>query len=92
MASGNSFHVVKESIKKEAVLEGWPTEKLLDGTIIPKSEADVSKEECSIGIETAHRIAAEMSISLIEYDENGHPTKDGNVQMDLYGRDNGTKY
>jgi hypothetical protein len=70
-----SFHAVKESIKHESIAAGWPTETLLDGSIVPKSETDVSVPECNAGIETAHRIAAEMGIVLIEYDEDGNPIK-----------------
>lgn len=64
--TGNSFDVVKAYIKREAVGQGYPFETLPSGDIMPISEADTDTSACAIAIDTAHRIAAEWGINLIE--------------------------
>jgi len=72
METGNSFSVVKMAMKTEAITEGYPFETLPDGTVWPKSEADIDTVQAGILIETIHRMAAEWDIKLIE-DKNGIP-------------------
>ena len=72
--TGNSFADVKKYVKQKAIDRGYPM--LLDdsgnvkldlfGNVQGISESDASVEECSLLIETAHQVAAEMGIVLDE--------------------------
>jgi len=64
--TGHSFGVMKIYIENESISAGWPIETGLDGVAYPKSEADVSSTEINAGIETCHRIAAELNCYLVE--------------------------
>jgi hypothetical protein len=67
--TGNSFEAVKMAVKLRAVEMGYPFQTLPNGAIDPQSEAASSTEECAILIESAHMIAAEWGIALIESDD-----------------------
>lgn len=62
---GDSFDDVKLAIKYEARAAGYPGREVA-GHWIPQSEADSDTVECSILIETAHRVAAFLSCPLKE--------------------------
>ncbi len=62
----NSFSAVKERMKELAVDRGYPFETLPDGSIQPKSEADINTQEASWLIDTIEQFAAEWGIKLRE--------------------------
>lgn len=64
--TGHSFEGMKMYIKSESISEGWPIDTGPDGVAYPKSEARVSTTEINAGIETCHRIAAELNFELRE--------------------------
>ena len=64
--TGDSFDDVKMHIKREAVSMGYPFHTDSFGNMVPNSEADASTVECSYLIDTAHRIASDMSLKLKE--------------------------
>ena len=64
--TGDSFDDVKMHLKREAVSMGYPYHGDSFGNVVPNSEADASTVECSYLIDTAHRIASDMSIKLRE--------------------------
>lgn len=65
IATCNTLEMVKVALKEIAMDEGYPG-KIICGKKIPQSEADASTDDERILIETAHRIAAEEGIALIE--------------------------
>ena len=66
METDNSFTAVKERMKELALDRGYPYETLLDGSVEPKSEADISSLEATYLIDTIHQFADEYGIRLIE--------------------------
>lgn len=66
---GVSFEAVKMHMKRLAVDHGYPFDTLPDGTIAPKSEADVTVEQASCLIETINQFADEYGIKLKENEE-----------------------
>ena len=66
--TGNSFSAVKERMKELAIDRGYPKETLLDGSVKPKSEADIDTVEAGYLIDTIHQFCAEWNIRLIEDD------------------------
>ena len=64
--TGNSYRVIKDYIKLVAVEQfNYPYE-IVDGKLIPISEADCSTTECAMLIEAAHYVAAKRGIFLRE--------------------------
>ena len=62
----NSFNAVKSEVKRIATEEmGYPYEEI-NGHFYPKSESDSSTDECSLLIEAAHVLAADLGIILQE--------------------------
>ena len=70
METGNSFTAVKERMKELAIGRGYPKETLVDGSVKPKSEADIDTVEAGYLIDTIHQFADEWNIRLIEEDED----------------------
>lgn len=66
VATGCSFDAVKAHVKRLAVDHGYPFDTLPDGSVAPKSEADISVEEAAVLIEQIHAFAAEFGIPLRE--------------------------
>ncbi len=66
--TGNSFAVVKERMKVLAIDRNYPIETLLDGSVMPRSEADIDTVEAGYLIDTIHQFADEWQIRLIEED------------------------
>ena len=66
METGNSFSAVKERMKELAIDRGYPIETLPDGTVKPRSEADVDTIQAAALIDTIDQFAAEWGIALIE--------------------------
>ena len=64
--TGDSFDDVKMHLKREAISMGYPYHTSTFGDVVPNSEADASTVECSYLIDTAHRIASDMGITLKE--------------------------
>ena len=70
MKDDNSFDAVKMRMKVLAIDRGYPIETLPDGSVMPKSEADINTLEAGYLIDTIHQFADEWNIKLIEEDEN----------------------
>ncbi len=66
--TGNSFAVVKEYMKRAAIDRNYPIETLPDGSVMPRSEADIDTVEAGYLIDTIHQFADEWQIRLIEED------------------------
>ena len=65
--TGSSYDAVKNKIKMIAVeTMGYPYEDFL-GVITPKGERDCNTEECSMLIEAAYMLAADLEIILKEF-------------------------
>ncbi len=64
--TGNSFDDEKMWLKREAISMGYPFHTTSHGDVIPESEANASTVECSYLIDTAHRIASDLGITLKE--------------------------
>ena len=72
--TGQPFDDVKKFVKSQAVTRGYPMLRDKDGNQVYDlwgnvqgiSEADSTVEECSILIEAAHQLAAELGIALVE--------------------------
>ena len=69
METGCSFGAVKMHMKRLAIDRGYPFDTLPDGTVAPKSEADVTVEEATYLIETINQFAGEYGIELRENKE-----------------------
>ena len=65
-ATDNLFGAVKSRLKELAISRGYPYETLPDGSIEPKSEADISTTEAGSLIDTIHQFADEWNIPLTE--------------------------
>jgi hypothetical protein len=65
METGQDFDSVKTYCKMEAIPAGYPFDTVRD-TVVPWSEARIDTRAASILIDTIHRVAAEMGISLKE--------------------------
>jgi hypothetical protein len=63
--TGDDFDSVKIALKHEAIAAGYPFDTIM-GRVIPWSETRIDTAQCAILIETCHRIAAELGISLKE--------------------------
>ena len=70
IATGNSFEVVKQYTKTEAIGRGYSFETLPDGTVMPISEVDQSTEDAYHWIGQIKQLADELGIRLIEGDED----------------------
>jgi len=68
--TGNSFTAVKERMKVLAIDRNYPIETMLDGSVMPKSEADIDTVEAGYLIDTIHQFAAEWNIRLIEEEDS----------------------
>ncbi len=64
--TGDSFDDVKMHIKREAIAMGYPYHTNSFGEVVPDSEANASTVECGYLIDTAHRIASDLGITLKE--------------------------
>jgi hypothetical protein len=73
--TGNDFGQIKLYVKRVAMGMGYPpmvndkgelVYSLVDGEVLPQSEADSSVEECALLIEAAHIVASEAGVILIE--------------------------
>jgi len=64
--TGNSFDDEKMWLKREAISMGYPFHTTSHGDVVPESEANASTVECSYLIDTAHRIASDLGITLKE--------------------------
>lgn len=62
---GKELYEVEFIAKVRAVKRGYPVSLCL-GFPVPKSQADISSEECAALIEEYHQIAAENGVRLIE--------------------------
>ena len=69
METGNEFDHVKMWCKMKAIDMGYPFETLPTGDRFPQSEAIASVGDCVILIETAHMVAADLGITLIESED-----------------------
>ena len=68
--TGNDYEIVKYCVKMIAVEElGYPY-KEMDKHIFPKGEHDCSTEECSLLIEAAYLLAADLNIVLKEVEND----------------------
>jgi len=65
---GVPFEEMCEAMKRMAVEEGYPTKIAFDGTDIPVSTSEASREEEALLIRVMHRYADEYSLYLTEYD------------------------
>lgn len=63
--TGAGFDTVKNALKREAMSAGYPGEDFR-GNRWPISETNASVEDAIVLIETCHRIAAELNITLRE--------------------------
>jgi len=68
--TGNSFEVVKQYTKTQAISRGYTFETLPDGTVMPISEADASTEDAYHWIKAIKQLADELGIRLIEESED----------------------
>ena len=66
---GDYFDETKIDIKRAAMSRGWPHRYNYKGEIVPKSEREVTDQECACGIDVCHQIAAEQGIILREDDD-----------------------
>jgi hypothetical protein len=64
--TGNSFDDEKMWLKREAISMGYPFHTTSHGDVVPESEANASTVECGYLIDTAHRIASDLGITLKE--------------------------
>ncbi len=64
--TGNGFTAVKERMKYLAIDRGYPIETMIDHTIQPKSEAEISTTEAGYLVDAIHQFAAEWAITLVE--------------------------
>ena len=64
--TGNSFSAVKERMKVLAIDRGYPIETLPDGSVMPKSEAEINTIEAGYLIDSIHQFADEWKIKLTE--------------------------
>ena len=73
--TGNEFHDIKLFVKRRAMRRGLPpminehgdiVYSKLDGEPLPKSEADMTVEECSWCIAETEQLASEENIHLVE--------------------------
>lgn len=67
--TGNEFDYVKMWVKCRAIDMGYPFETLKTGDRFPRSESLASVGDCAILIESAHMLAAELGIDLVESDD-----------------------
>jgi len=67
---GDDFDTVKMHIKRTAIKRGYPTRETKLGDVIPISEADSTTTECTMLIDTAHEVAAFLSLRLYEGEED----------------------
>ena len=65
VSTGNSFEDVKDAVKWKAVAMGYPLVQI-GSQSVPKRERDTSTLECGLLIDSAHIIAGEMDIHLVE--------------------------
>lgn len=65
--TGNDFDTVKVWAKTEAISAGYPYD-LINDLVIPWSETRIDVLQCSVLIDTLHRLAAEYGINLKEGD------------------------
>ncbi len=79
-STGNDFADIKLFVKRRAMRKGLPpmtnasgniVYSKVDGEPLPKSETDMSIEECSWCISEIEQLGAEMGIVFIEVDNNG---------------------
>lgn len=64
--TGNDFETIKYCVKMIAVEQlGYPYTDV-NGHVVPKRERDTSTEECSLLIEAAHLLAADLHMVLKE--------------------------
>jgi len=63
--TGNDYETVKWWCKNEAVSAGYPTDMIAD-QIVPWSESRLDSLQAAILIDTIHRLAAELGITLRE--------------------------
>lgn len=76
-ATGNDFDDIKLFVKRRAMRRGLPPKlngsgqvvySRIDGEPLPKSETEMSVEECSWCIAETEQLAAEENIQLVEID------------------------
>lgn len=76
--TGNDFGQLKVYVKRRAMSRGLPAMmnergdivySLVDGEPLPMSEADMDTVQCGWCIDECHVLAAELGITLKEYDE-----------------------
>lgn len=66
METGNEFDAVKMWCKYKAIDMGYPFQTLATGDRFPQSESIASVGDCVLLIESAHMLAADLDIRLVE--------------------------